>query len=113
MNLVRYVLLSLVIAAPGVWAQNAALHGQVADESGAVIAGATVTLKGEGPARTTESDATGAYSFANVTAGTYTAQAAAPQLTQAKPLKITLKPGSQALNLTLSIASISEKVTVQ
>ena len=44
---------------------------------------------------------------------TYSVQASAPQLTQTQPVKITLKPGSQILNLTLKVATIAEKVTVQ
>ncbi|MGA7235274.1 MAG: hypothetical protein WBY44_06330 [Bryobacteraceae bacterium] len=43
----------------------------------------------------------------------YSVQASAPQLTQAQAVKITLKPGSQVLNLTLRIATVAEKVTVQ
>jgi hypothetical protein len=95
-------------------AQTATLRGQVADESGAVIPGARVTLSGEsGKTRTTAADERGSYLFAGVAPGDYSLQASAPQLTQAQPAKITLKAGTQALDLVLTVASLSEKVTVQ
>jgi hypothetical protein len=112
--MIRYLFFLAMLAAPSVFAQNATLRGQVADESGAVIPGAKVTLIGSaGPVRTTIADEKGSYSFAGVAPGNYTVQAAAPQLTQTQPSKVTLKPGTQVLNLILKVASLSEKVTVQ
>ncbi len=58
-------------------------------------------------------DEAGAYSFAGLPPAAYSVQASAPQLTQAQGAKVTLKPGSQVLNLTLTVASLAEKVTVQ
>jgi len=97
-----------------VLAQTAVLRGQVADESGAVIPGAKVTLTGSGvAARTVDADGTGSYSFAGLPPGTYSVQASAPQLKQDQPVSITLKPGTQSLNLVLHVASLAEKLTVQ
>lgn len=111
---ILYLFLVPVLAAPSLFAQTATLRGQVADESGAVIPGAKVTLSGSAaPARTTTADERGSYSFAGVQPGNYSVQASAPQLTQAQPANITLKPGPQVLNLMLKVASMSEKVTVQ
>jgi hypothetical protein len=107
---------SLLIAfsiAPALFAQTSTLRGQVTDESGAVVPGAVVTLRGPGAAKATKSDDAGSYSFAEVLPGVYTVQASAPSLTQPQPAKITLKPGVQTLNLSLTVASMTEKVTVQ
>src|ERR1017187_138844 len=95
-------------------AQTATLRGQVADASGAVIPRAKVTLHGDSDAaKSTVADNNGSYAFAGVTPGDYTVQASAPELSLAKPARVTLLPGSQTLNLTLQVASLSEKVTVQ
>src|ERR1035437_8252398 len=95
-------------------AQTATLRGQVTDESGAVIPGAKVTLNGcSGAVKSTVADNNGSYTFAGVPPGDYTVQAAAPELSQAQPEKVTLRAGSQSLNLMLTVASISEKLTVQ
>ena len=52
--------------------QNGRIAGVVTDESGAVLPGATVTLKGVGAAvRTAATDATGHYVIADVAPGTY------------------------------------------
>ena len=114
MKMIRYLFVLAVLGAPGLFAQTATLRGQVADESGAVVPGATVSLTGSAaPVRTAIADERGSYSFAGIPPGTYSVLASAPQLTQTQTTNITLKPGSQVLNLTLKVASISEKVTVQ
>ncbi len=112
--MIRHFLLVLFLLSPNLFAQTAALHGQVADESGALVPGAKVILSGPaGLARTVIADDRGSYSFADLPPETYSVQASAPQLTQAQAVKITLRPGSQVLNLTLKVATIAEKVTVQ
>ena len=104
----------LLLAVQSLYGQSATLRGQVTDESGAVIPAARVTLKGAaGGPKTTNADTSGAYTFAGLQPGDYTVQASAPELSQPVPSKITLKPGTQTLNLTLSVASLAEKVTVE
>jgi len=91
-------------------AQTATLRGQVTDESRAVIPGANVTLTGPaGLVKTTAADNNGLYSFVALAPGSYTVQAAAPQLALPQPAKIGLKPGVQTLNLQLTVASIAER----
>jgi hypothetical protein len=110
----RYLLILALLSAPGLFAQTATLHGQVTDESSAVVPGARVELRGSsGPVKATTADQTGAYAFAGIAPGDYTVRASAPQLAQAQPASITLKPGSQVLNLVLKVAGVAEKVTVQ
>jgi hypothetical protein len=95
-------------------AQTATLHGQVSDESGALVPGAKVTLSTAGAApRTTAADDKGAYFFVNVAPGKYAVQSSAPQLTQGEAIQITLAAGTRTLNLTLKVTSVSEKVTVR
>jgi hypothetical protein len=113
MSRLSSLFLTLLLAS-SLFAQNAILRGQVIDESGAVIPGAGVTLRGPaGVIRTIMADHAGSYSFADVTPGGYTVEAAAPSLVQAAPLQITLKAGVQTLNVTLKVASMAEKVTVE
>ena len=113
MHSIRTLLLLLSIA-PGLLAQTALLHGQVTDESGAIVPGAKVTLSAPGAAaRTTTSDSTGAYSFAGIPPGTYSVQASAPQLTQLQPESVNLDPGPHSLNLVLRVASMAAKVSVE
>jgi protocatechuate 3,4-dioxygenase beta subunit len=61
------------------------------------LAGVTITLNGPGGARTATTDASGAFSFGNLVAGTYTASAPATAggqlLTTASPVTLTLGVG--------------------
>jgi hypothetical protein len=112
---IRNVVLAALLAVPGLVAQTATLRGQVTDESGALVPGARVVLNGgAGRPRSTTADSRGAYTFTGVAPGTYSVQASAPQLAQAQPARIELTAGgTQVLNLTLKVASLSEKVTVE
>ena len=109
----RKLFLCFLLVSPGLFAQTAILRGQVADESGALIPEASVTLSGSsGPVRTTVADKTGSYTFSGLPPGSYLVEASAPQLRQTQPAKVALRPGTQVLNLTLKVASLSENVTV-
>jgi hypothetical protein len=109
-----YILLTLLLAACPVVAQTAVLHGQVTDESGAIIPGAKVTLNGPlGLVKTVTSGSDGSYSFAGLQPGNYSVQAAAPDLAMAHPIKAALSGGTQTLNLQLKVASTVQQVTVQ
>jgi hypothetical protein len=95
-------------------AQTAALKGQVTDESGAVVPGATVTLTGpRGLIKTATAGVDGSYTFTGLPAGDYTLKAAAADLTQPQPAKISLTGGTQTLNLQLSVSAVVQQVTVQ
>ena len=103
----------LVVTAPSLCAQTAILRGQITDESGAVIPGATVSLSGAGTPKTTAADGTGAYTFAGLTPGAYSVRASAPELSMTQPAKVNLKAGAQVLNLTLHVAAIAENIVVR
>jgi hypothetical protein len=104
--------ISLSISAVA-WGQTASLRGQVADQSGAVIPKAVVTLNApSGLAKTTTAAENGTYSFQGLPPGKYTVQAAAPKLEQ-EPVPIVLKPGTQTLRLELRVATVQQQTTIQ
>ena len=102
----KLILTSLLAGAAG-FAQNATLGGQVADETGAVVPGAKITV---GP-KTATADNNGMYSITGLAPGSYSVAAAAPDLAMT-PVKIVLKAGAQTLNLQLKVASTVQQVTV-
>ncbi len=109
----RYTIALAFLFSQVLIAQTATLHGQITDESGAVIPGAKVTLTGPaGTAKGTVADNNGIYTFA-VTPGDYTVLASAPDLSLAQPAKVTLRAGARTLNLVLRVASLAEKLTVR
>ena len=95
-----------------VGAQTVSLRGQVADQNGAIVVGARVTVHGPTD-KTTTTDGTGSYLFANLPAGDYTIEASAPSLVLPEPLKVILKSGVQTLNLQLTVFIPEQKITVQ
>ncbi len=102
-----------LLGSVGVFAQTATLSGQVADESGAVVPGAKVTITG--PANVVKiatSDNNGMYSLTALAAGNYSVTAAAPDLAM-QPVTVVIRAGSQTLNLKLGVASTVQQVTVQ
>jgi hypothetical protein len=107
-------LLFILLSVPCLFAQTASLRGTVTDPSGAVIPAAVVTLTApDGSTKTANTDKNGFYSFTGLATGTYSASATAPQLSQAQPSTISVRPGVQTLNLQLKVATVTEQVTVQ
>lgn len=83
------------------------------DETGAVIPNAKVTVTGPpGVLKTTTAGADGSYTISALPPGDYTIAVSAPDLTM-PPLKVTLRPGVQAKDLRLKVASVTQQVTVQ
>jgi len=113
MKIPLFLLALLVVSLP-LCAQTGTLRGQVMDESGAVVPGATVTLDGPaGATKVTTSGNDGSYSFIGLAPGSYTARVSAADLTQAQPVKIVLKTGAQSLDLKMKVASVTQEVTVE
>ncbi|MBI4889795.1 MAG: TonB-dependent receptor [Acidobacteria bacterium] len=94
-------------------AQKAVLRGRVSDESEASVPGAKVTLKGAGGSKTAVTGLDGAYSFSDLDPGEYTVLAAAPQLILREPLKVTLRPAAQTLDLVLHVLAENQQLTVE
>jgi hypothetical protein len=113
MKLVGGLILAFALT-PVLSAQTAALRGQVADDSGALVPGAKITLTGpNGFVKIVTSDNNGAYAVAGLATGEYHVVASAPDLTMLQPLPISLNPGIQTLNLQLKLVGTAEHVTVQ
>jgi hypothetical protein len=114
MKLICLSLILVSVLSLPVLAQTATLRGQVTDESGAVVPGATVTLAGPaGLSKTTTAAVNdGSYSFTDLPSGGYTIQASAPSLILRQPAKISLKAGMQTLNLLLNVTAEKQQVTV-
>lgn len=109
-----FALLCFALFTPTICGQRPSLHGQVTDQSGAIVVGAKVTVRGPtGQARTATTDTNGSYSFANLPAGDYSVEASAPSLVLQEPVKITLKSGVQILNLQLTVFIPEQSITVQ
>jgi hypothetical protein len=109
----KFILAILLLSSP-VLAQTASLRGQVTDESGALVPKAKVSITGpDRSVKTATADDKGSYSFSGLAAGNYSVLGSAPQLATPQAAIVSLKPGSQTLNLQLKIVSTGEQVTVQ
>src|SRR5689334_20049653 len=118
-TMVRAVLVMMlfVCAAPA-WAQltTASIRGTVTDATGAIVPGATVTVKGEqtGFARDTSTNAEGFYSFAELPVGTYTIAVSLSGFKSATRTGIVLNVADvRAEDIKLEAGAISESVTVE
>lgn len=95
-------------------AQTATLQGRVSDQTGAVIAGAKITLTGpSGRSFTTVSRPDGTYAISGLPPGTYAIQAAAPDLALRSPVEVNIGPGVETHDLQLSVVLVSQQVAVQ
>jgi hypothetical protein len=86
------------------------LRGQVSDESGGVIVGATVTLTDSaGAAVTLTTDEQGEFSFLKLRSGDYAIQVEAPGFASFESPKITVSPGMrEKMRITLKVAVADE-----
>lgn len=99
---------------PSAWAQSAGnIYGNITDESGAVLPGATVTLTGAGlGARSTTGGGQGDFRFLNLDPGTYKLSVALTGFTTVNR-EVRVVTGTN-VNLTfgLKVATVEETVTV-
>ena len=108
------LLLSFLLAgASGAAAQTATVHGQVFDQSGAVVPNATVVAtNSHGRETKTTTAGDGSYSFVDLQPGTYRFQASAPDLVL-EPLSVDVRAGTQTVKLELRVAATHQEVTVK
>ena len=110
------LVLTLALLAPLAAAQQGAgaLRGQVKDEFGAVIVGATVTLSDAGGAQNSAvTNDEGAYVFNNLAPGKYTLRAAATGFAVFEDTEVQIAAGRrEVLDISLAVALEREEVTV-
>jgi len=106
-------LLLFVASVVNLAAQTATVVGHVTDESGALVPGATVSIRGSKGTNEATTDSLGAYSLTGLEPGAYTVTASAPQLALRSPLSIALHAGSNALDIQLKVVVTTEHLTVQ
>jgi hypothetical protein len=110
---------ALILASATTHAQiiTGSLRGTVADESGAVLPGATVELTGPaliGGPKTAVTDTKGAYRFINLSPGTYTVTASLSGFQTMKREGIRVEVGSQFdVDFKMKIGGMTETVTVE
>jgi hypothetical protein len=108
--------LLLTLSSYGVCAQQAQgeLRGQVADEFGGLIVGATVTLtNAAGVARSITTNSDGSYLFSGIAPGRYIMRVEARGFSAYESADVEVKTGSrEPLNIRLSVALEKQEVTV-
>jgi hypothetical protein len=118
--LLQFACLALLIGftlTPG-WAQSTAtgtVSGQITDQTGAAIAGATVTLldTATGTSRGTSTNEVGRYIFVNVTPGTYDVRISKTGFAQALISKLSVEIGLVTnASSTLKVGTATETVEV-
>jgi hypothetical protein len=109
--LVLAALLAFVVPAS---AQSAGgnIYGSITDESGAVLAGATVTLSGDAGTRSTTSGGQGEFRFVGVDHGSYTLKVALTGFTTVTRQVVVSVGSSLNLAFPMKVAQIEETVTV-
>lgn len=108
--------ISLALFGVSVWAQQVRsdLAGSVADESGAIVAGATARLlsSSTGNVITTETDGQGRFAFSDVAPGNYILSVNSAGFSEFSSA-IRVESGSPlSIDVVLSVGNISESVTV-
>jgi hypothetical protein len=119
--MLRYFALLLVLLrqSSGCWllgqSSNATLHGTVADPTGAVIPGASIsviTASGQ-TAATVTTDGSGAYQSHSLSPGTYIVIVSAPGFASSPSKAVTLAPGQSAqYSVALQIQVEQQKIQV-
>src|SRR6266699_2418574 len=92
------------------FAQTATLRGVITDETGAVVASATVAVNGPGGTRSATTGNDGSYVLTGLPSGDYSVQASAPDLTLPQLAKIALGSGIRTLNLQLKVATTAQQI---
>ena len=89
------------------------LRGVVADPTGAIIPGASITLSGNGKTLSTTSGGTGGYHFNGLPPGQYTIDTSIQGFTPFQSKGVVIAPGStKTLNIALTIAAQQQQVHV-
>jgi len=112
----RWLAVLFVFLAAPAFAQTATIRGTVTDQSGAAVGGAKVTVKGEdtGFTRTTTTNASGLYSFAELPVSSYQVQVDLAGFKSALVKGIALSVADvRAVDAQLTTGAVEEQVTVE
>jgi Carboxypeptidase regulatory-like domain len=102
-----------VCSVSGVAQRPTSLRGQVSDQVGAVIIGATVTLTdANGKQQTTQTDSNGSYRFDNVAPGAYTLTAAQTGFATETKSGLQVAAGTNTCDFQLAVTIEEQRVTV-
>ena len=120
MKIRKFISVALISAALVLWsslvfaqAPSGGLHGQVTDQSGAVVTQADVALTpATGTPVSTKTDAQGMYEFKGLAAGEYTLDVVAPGFTLYENTKVEITTQALRLNVSLAIEVQTQKVQV-
>lgn len=96
-------------------ATGASLSGVITDETGAVVSGASITVRNAATSarRTVTTDASGHYRAEGLAPGSYSIEAAAPGFATQRVADVAVDASSQITkNLTLQVGSVSQSVNV-
>jgi hypothetical protein len=111
-----YLLLLFVIVCPMVlWAQQSGVVGTIADSSGAVLPGVTVTVKNvnTGEVRTATSSEVGGYAIPNLKIGTYEVSAEKQGFQRKTVQRVVLEVAlNRTIDFSLAPSSVGEQVNV-
>lgn len=90
------------------------LRGQITDELGGVIVGATITIRNsQGVSQTVVSDDLGSFRFNTIAAGTYSVAVTQPGFATHQEAEVTVVSGqTKVVNVTLRVAVVQSQVTV-
>jgi hypothetical protein len=115
LGLLPVCVICLVTIAHGQVQTTSAITGTVTDPSGAIVVGATITIKNQdtGATRQTTTNVSGYYSFPSVLPGTYTVTARSPGFKEAVVTNRVVREIEGAIvDIVLQLGRVSEKVTV-
>ncbi|HSS96271.1 MAG TPA: TonB-dependent receptor, partial [Terriglobales bacterium] len=111
-----YLVLLLVIVCPfALWAQQSGIVGTVADSSGAVLPGVTITVKNinTGETRTATSSEVGGYVIPNLKIGTYEVSAEKQGFQRKTVERVVLEVAlNRTIDFSLAPSSVGEQVNV-
>ncbi|MDR3792331.1 MAG: carboxypeptidase regulatory-like domain-containing protein [Terracidiphilus sp.] len=109
-----WALTAFLLLAGQAGAQSAKLRGQVRDESGAAIAGATITAADSaGHVVSTVSLSDGSFAFKQIQNGHYRIEASFPGFTMKSAVWVVIDGRDVLLNLTLKVSTVVQNVTVE
>ncbi len=109
------LVLALAVSTAAAQQQGAgAVRGQVTDELGGAVIGATVTATdAQGQAKTATTNEEGAYTFTNLAPGTYIVRVVAPGFALYENAEVAVAAGSRvSLDIKLGVSLEAEEVTV-